>query len=130
MDFDAAVGKTFPWHELYTPNKEEALAFYKGLMGWDSSDMDMGPMGTYSMMHSHGVPSMGVFQTGGEGMENVPPHWALYIRVDDVDAAVAKAVELGGQLHVPAMDVPSVGRMAMLCDPHGATFWVYRGEQD
>lgn len=129
-EFSAAVGKTFPWHEVYTPNKEEALAFYKGLFGWDSSEMDMGEMGSYPMIHANGMPVMGVVQTGGPEMENVPPHWAIYIRVADVDATVAKATSMGANVFVPAMDVPSVGRMAMLADPHGATFWVYKGEQD
>jgi predicted enzyme related to lactoylglutathione lyase len=55
-------------------------------------------------------------------MENVPPHWNIYFNVEDVDATVAKTVELGGQVVAPAFDVEGVGRMAVLADPQGAMF--------
>jgi len=42
-------------------------------------------------------------------------------RVADTDATVAKAVELGGSVLVPAQDSPH-GRFAGLADPMGAAF--------
>ena len=39
----------------------------------------------------------------------------------DVDATTAKAVELGGRAVAPPFDTP-ISRMAVLADPHGATF--------
>ncbi len=56
--------------------------------------------------------------------EGTPPHWNVYFNVEDVDASVAKVEELGGTTVVPAIDVPGVGRMAMVADPQGAMFWV------
>jgi len=56
---------------------------------------------------------------------DVPPHWAIYMAVDDVDAKVEEAVGLGSTLVVPAMDVPTVGRMALMSDPQGAHFWFF-----
>jgi len=44
-----------------------------------------------------------------------------YIAVDDVDALVKKTEELGGKVSVPPMDVPEVGRMAVITDPTGAS---------
>jgi len=61
-------------------------------------------------------------------MAEVPPHWATYLSVDDVDARVEKCVEHGGTLVVPAMDVPTVGRMALIHDPQGAHVWLFKGE--
>ncbi len=52
----------------------------------------------------------------------VPPHWNVYFNVDDVDATVAKAEELGAQELAPAFDVEGIGRMAVLADPQGAAF--------
>ena len=52
-------------------------------------------------------------------MGPVPPHWMYYITVDDVDASVKLATELGGNILVPAMDIP-VGRFAAITDPQGA----------
>jgi len=56
----------------------------------------------------------------------VPPHWAVYIGVDDVDARLAKCVELGATVLVEPMDVQTVGRMALIQDPQGATFWLFK----
>ena len=64
-----------------------------------------------------------------EMMENVPPHWNVYFNVDDVDASVRQAEELGAKTLAPAMDVPGVGRMAMMADPQGAAFGILEGEQ-
>ena len=52
----------------------------------------------------------------------VPPHWNVYFNVDDVDASVAKAKDLGAQEIAPPFDVQGVGRMAVLADPQGAAF--------
>jgi hypothetical protein len=48
------------------------------------------------------------------------PAWIGYIAVDDVDAAAARVVAAGGNLHREIMDIPNVGRIAMVSDPQGA----------
>jgi hypothetical protein len=53
--------------------------------------------------------------------EGVPDHWSVYWDVDDVDAAVALAQQLGGALVDGPMDTP-YGRMATVSDPAGAPF--------
>ena len=45
------------------------------------------------------------------------------------DAAIEHCGRLGGQPVVPAMDQPP-GRMAMLADDQGATFWVITLDPD
>ena len=52
------------------------------------------------------------------------PVWVSYFRVGDCDSTVAKAVQLGGSIAVPAESVPTVGRFAVLADPAGARFGV------
>jgi hypothetical protein len=54
----------------------------------------------------------------------MPPAWGAYVTVDDVDATLAKCSALGGKVLVPPMDVPTVGRMAVIQDPQGATISV------
>ena len=46
--------------------------------------------------------------------------------VEDVDASVARAKELGGQVIVEPMDVMTAGRMAVLMDPEGAVFALWQ----
>jgi predicted enzyme related to lactoylglutathione lyase len=59
-----------------------------------------------------------------EGVQ-VPPHWRVHIATKDVDAAVDRAKELGGTAFVEGMDIPNVGRIAVLQDPVGAVFCLY-----
>jgi predicted enzyme related to lactoylglutathione lyase len=56
-------------------------------------------------------------QAGG-----MPPVWSTYVTVTDVDAATAKAKELGGGVLSEPMDVTDTGRIAALMDPQGAAF--------
>jgi predicted enzyme related to lactoylglutathione lyase len=50
------------------------------------------------------------------------------VGVNDPDATVAKAKELGASVLVEPMDIPGVGRFAVLQDPQGAAFGVIRGD--
>jgi predicted enzyme related to lactoylglutathione lyase len=52
-----------------------------------------------------------------------------YLSVADVDAAVAKSKSLGGSCCVPPTEIPGTGRFAVLGDPQGGYFSVYRGNQ-
>ena len=46
-----------------------------------------------------------------------PSHWMGHIQVEDVDAAMTRAGNMGAQFPMGAMDIPTVGRMAMMMDP-------------
>jgi uncharacterized protein len=72
-------------------------------------------------------------ETGIAGVMKLPddsaaPRWQPYVAVGDPDATTAKAVELGGSALAEPMDVPKVGRVAVLCDPQGATFGIIKPE--
>ena len=122
-----AQGKTFVWHELYAPSSEAAISFYTQSLGWETDSMPMGDMGTYTMFKANGTSVAGMMATAGNPqLANVPPQWSVYVGVDDVDARIAKCVELGGTVLVEPMDVPQVGRMALIQDPQGATFWLFK----
>lgn len=54
-----------------------------------------------------------------------PSHWLGDIGVPDVDAAVAKTQSLGATIYMPGMDIATVGRIAVLADPQGATIALY-----
>ena len=53
-------------------------------------------------------------------------YWLAYFSVDDADAAVAKAMELGAGVVVPTESMEGVGRFAVLTDPGGAAFGVHQ----
>jgi len=126
-DYITAVGKTFPWHELYVPDAQKAKEFYVAALDWSAEDFDMGEMGKYPMFSANGSGVGGIMATSSHpDMANIPPHWAIYVGVDDVDARLAKCEALGAKCLVPPMDVPTVGRMCLIQDPQGATFWIFK----
>jgi predicted enzyme related to lactoylglutathione lyase len=58
--------------------------------------------------------------------KSIPSLWVPYVAVEDADATVAKAKELGGSTILEPMDVPDVGRLAVLRDAQGATFGIIK----
>lgn len=109
---------TFVWNELITPDPEKSSAFYAALIGGSLHHADMGAAGSYTLFQNDGKDVGGLMQTppGAPGKA----HWNAYIAIDDLDAALAKVAELGGQLLMPAKDIPDVGRIAVIADPLGA----------
>ena len=122
-----AAGTAFPWHELYVPDDAAGMEFYTKALGMGTNTMDMGEF-KYTMLTHNGNNVCGIMSTSSPQMKdmNIPPHWAVYMSVDDVDARVAKVEELGGKVVVPAMDIPTVGRMALISDPQGAHIWLFK----
>lgn len=114
----------FSWSELMTSDPAAAAKFYGALFGWTVKDMDMGT-GPYlvATVGDTGVAGIMGMPPGAPAM---PPAWGCYVTVDDVDATLAKAESLGGKTVMPPMDVPGVGRMAVLQDPQGAVLSVIK----
>jgi predicted enzyme related to lactoylglutathione lyase len=109
----------FSWSELTTSDPAAAAAFYGPLFGWTVKEM--GPeMGGYRVV-SVGEAGVGGIMAAPPGAPPMPPHWGCFVTVDNVDAVLARCAELGGKTLVPAMDIPTVGRMAVIQDPQGAT---------
>lgn len=112
----------FSWSELSTSDPEGAAAFYGALFGWQVQP-PMPEMGDYRLA-SIGDEMVAGIMAPPPGAPPMPPHWGVYMTVAHCDEAVEKAVALGGKLLMPPMDVPTVGRMAVLQDPQGAVFSV------
>lgn len=115
------------WYELMTPDPEGAKKFYDDLVGWNIGEKPDGEM-DYRMIEAGDGRVGGVMALSDEMIAGgAKPSWLGYIGVDDVDASVAETVAAGGQVHLPAFDIPGVGRIAMVTDPQGAPFYLMRG---
>jgi len=114
------------WNELATTDTAKAGEFYSRLFGWKPDVKQFGPM-EYTIFQHGERGAGGMFQITPE-MTGVPPHWLVYFSVDDCDATVKKATELGAKTMKPADDIPGVGRFAILKDPQGAAFAVIKTE--
>lgn len=116
----------FTWYELMTTDLDAAQAFYGSVAGWGMRDAGAVGM-TYILASAGEVPVAGLMSLPAHLKDqSVPPHWLGYVAVDDVDATVAKVLQLGGSVHAPAADIPNVGRYAVVADPQGATFGLMR----
>ena len=119
-DMGDAVG-SFCWNELTTNDTSKAAEFYAAVFGWSvKTDDSPTPYGEWKLEDK----SIGGMLQIDPSWGPVPPHWGVYVSVEDCDATVAKALELGAEVKAPAMDVPEVGRFACLADPTGAVFSV------
>ncbi len=109
------------WHELYSGEVDPTFDFYAGLFGWTKDRaMDMGPMGVYQLIAMGRGDAEGAMmkrQEGGPG-----PRWNFYFRVDDIEAAIARIEEKGGQVMMGPHDVPSGDRIVQATDPQGVAF--------
>ncbi len=115
---------TLCWTELVTKDPDGAKAFYGGLFGWTWKESEVSGPSEYHEIHRDGQAIGGLLPMKGKWWADVPPHWMPYIFVSDCDASAAKATALGGGAAVPPMDIPHVGRFAVLRDDQGAHFSV------
>lgn len=102
------------WIEHQSPAKDEAVGFYREVLGWDIAPMNMPDGNVYSCVQVAGKP-IGGFTEGGGG-------WLCYLTVDDVDARADRAVKAGAVIEQAPFSAPGVGRMCTLRDPQGARF--------
>ncbi len=106
---------TFCWVDLGTDDAAGAKAFYGGLFGWEFDDLPTGEKGTYSICRLRGKAVAGLYDRAERA------GWGSYIKVDDVDRAVARARELGAEVLVEPFGAPGGGRVATVRDPAGAS---------
>ena len=114
----------FSWSELATTDVEGAKRFYTALLGWTTEKAPVEGM-EYTLAKVGEERVAGIMSTKCETGE-VPPHWGVYITVNDVDATARKAEELGGKVLMPPADIPKVGRFSVLMDPQGVMFSVIK----
>ena len=118
----------FVWHELMTTDTKGAIAFYSEVIGFKTEPFKGGPT-EYTMWVGSQGPMGGVMTLPEEAKKmGAPPHWMGHVQVENVDATVAKVKAKGGQVHVPPMDIPTVGRFSVIADPQGAALSVFQPE--
>jgi uncharacterized protein len=112
------MGQPVAFFEIVSPDAERARTFYSELFDWQVT-ADPG-MDGYSLIDTQaGEGAIG----GGIGSPQVPgegPSVKIYMRVDDLDAYLDRAEQLGGKRLLPPTDLPEgFGRIAVFTDPDG-----------
>jgi predicted enzyme related to lactoylglutathione lyase len=116
----------FVWYELMTSDAKAAESFYRKVVGWNAQDASQGDM-KYTALLAGEAPVAGLMTLPKEACDaGARPGWLGYIGVDDVDAYAGRVTKAGGKIHVPPTDIPNVGRFAMVADPQGVTFNLFK----
>ena len=120
----------FCWTEIAGTDLTKTVPFYSNVFGWEinQSTSGAGEFPYLEFSSSGGKnPDGAIYRMNPEwfGGHMPPPHFMTYVAVDNVDESAAKAESLGGSILRPPMDIPNVGRMAVLRDPTGAAFSIF-----
>ena len=106
--------------QILAKDPDKAAEFYKSLFGWRVNAANS--LG-YRMVdtNSEGVNG-GIWPAPPEGVGMV----SLYVEVDDVSRHVARAIELGAKVIIPAQKLPDGDEMAVILDTEGIPFGLMR----
>ncbi|MHC5023300.1 MAG: VOC family protein [Planctomycetota bacterium] len=98
--------------EIGCRDSERTQAFYSKLFEWK-----IDAQGPAAMIDTGGGSGIGghISALGHESNNYV----TVYAEVDDLDATLARATELGGETVIPPTEVPQMGHFAWLKDPEG-----------
>lgn len=110
------------WIDISTSDVDATRAFYEGLFGWTSDEPDS-ELGGYVNFHHKGERVAGCMTAMPDTPTDV---WTVYLASDDAERTCAAAVEAGGVVHAPAMQVNDLGSMAVVADPSGAPVGIWQ----
>ena len=117
----------FVWHELLAADPAATTAFYPSVVGWTTQEWKTPPGAPpYTMWMNGQAPIGGLMALPPEvKAAGAPSHWLGYVSVANVDKSVSQATTLGARVHAGPMDLPEVGRIAVIADPQGAVIALF-----
>src|SRR5215470_7640953 len=120
-------GGKFVWYDVMTTDTKAAAKFYADVIGWTAEEHPMAGGGTYTVFSKGPAMVAGLMAIPDEmRAQGVPPCWSGYVSTDDVDAEVKRVAAAGGSIKRPPTDIPNVGRFAVVADPGGAVFLLFK----
>lgn len=115
----------YAWLDISVDNASELKSFYQKVLGWKAEDISMGEYSDYSMNNPNSnEPVAGICHAKGYN-EKMPPVWLPYFLVDNVEQALADALEMGAE---QLDSVKSLGKdkFVVIKDPAGASCALYQ----
>jgi predicted enzyme related to lactoylglutathione lyase len=102
------------WVETLQPDPRAAAEFYGALFGWRFD-------GGRARLGDRLVAGV------GQAPDTLPVGaWITYVRVDTVEAALARVVDAGGAVMLGPVDAAPDGRLAVVSDPAGIAFGLWQ----
>jgi predicted enzyme related to lactoylglutathione lyase len=116
---------TFAWFEAITKDYDAAHSLYEGAFDWNIDVMSDTDEFRYATLGSGAEAAAGLMDGSMFLEDHLPGLWQVYINVENVDEAVAKVQELGGQVLEEAADT-DFGRIAFVADSTGSRFRLHQ----
>ncbi len=114
------------WVDLTVPEAESLRDFYRDVTGWKPVPVSMGDYSDFTMHTPGGNHAVtGVCHARGDNAD-LPPQWLIYIVVANVDASIARCVELGGRVVTGPKSMGPKARFCVIQDPAGAVAALYQ----
>ena len=114
------MGAAVVHFEVIGRDFETMKSFYGGLFDWELSPAGPAP---YALVAQEEGGISGGIGGAGERATGV----TVYVRVPDLDAAIARAEELGGACAMAPNDVSDTIRVDQVRDPEGHLIGLVRG---
>jgi len=90
------------WVDLTVPDAARIRDFYQAVAGWSVQEVSMTDAGENYADYAMLAPSTGKAVSGvcwrRGANKDVPAGWMIYITVENLEASLAKCLELGGKL--------------------------------
>lgn len=116
---------TIGWVDLTVPDADRIRDFYRAVVGWTASDVEMGGYNDYCMHPAEGEsPVAGVCHARGPNAA-LPPYWLVYLTVANLDRSLAECTARGGKV-VAGPRSMGEARYAVIQDPAGAIAALYQ----
>lgn len=118
------LGK-FVWRDLVTDNPDAVKPFYAALFGWEFEEgRALGA--PYTLVKSGGQYIAGISRARRQRPDQPVSQWLSFMSVADVDRAAEQTRSAGGSIVAGPLDLPNVGRGAVVLDPDGAPLGLLR----
>ena len=111
---------TLVWNEHLSLDYQAAQQFYGPALDWRFHDISDGDFRYATFLAADGREVGGIGQPPAQ-LPSLAGRWLVYFAATDTDAALDRAVRLGGEVVLPALDTPH-GRLAVLRDEQQAVF--------
>jgi len=111
--------------ELNTTDIHKAQSFYSKLFDWKTEEAQM-PDGEYTMIDVGDGTGGGMLP---QKVPGAPSAWLPYVEVADIEAATAKAKQLGARVMKDVTEVPQMGWYSIITDPTGAHLGLWKARQ-
>lgn len=105
--------------ELHTGDRSSAQAFYAGLCGWRSAEVERGDGRRYLALELGGAVGGGIVECAAPR-----PLWLPYVEVAEIGAATERAREMGARVLLEPREGPAGWRSVVSAPASGElAFW-------